>query len=69
MSDDKFQMRELVDCIFYLHDFFDDLDKVSAWMMVKNPHLGNVTPMDLFMRGRGHKVLAFVKGALEENKI
>lgn len=68
-KDEPFQMRELVDCIFYLNEFFDDMDKISFWMMTENPHLGNISPFDLFTRGRGHKVLAFVKNALEENKI
>lgn len=69
MSEQKFQMREMVECVLCLHDFFQDMDKVSAWMMIKNPHLGNVSPWDLFERGRGHKVLSFVKGALEENQL
>lgn len=69
MSDQPFQMRELIDCILRLQDFFNNKEKVSAWMTCKNPHLGNTSPWNLFQRGRGHKVLAFVKGALEENKI
>ena len=69
MTNADFEMRELVDCIFYLHEFFDDIDKIAVWMMLPNPHLGNASPFALFQRGRGHKVLAFVKNALEENKI
>lgn len=43
-------------------------EKGYRWMMAKNPHLGDAAPADLVMRGRSHKVLAFIENRLEESK-
>lgn len=43
-------------------------DKTAMWFTIKNPNLGGVTPMELFFRGRGHKVLAFIRGCIEGNR-
>lgn len=70
MSDQPFQIKEYAECVNLLNDFFQgDINKVSAWMNCINPHLGNTSPFYLFQCGRGHKVLAFVKGALEDNEL
>lgn len=45
-----------------------ELDKAILWMETPNPHFGCVEPMYLIQLGRGHKVLEFVKGAIESNK-
>jgi len=60
---------QLVKSIDLLTAFFQgNKDKVAAWLSTKNPNLGKTTPLDLFFRGRGHKVLLFIKSSLEENK-
>jgi len=62
---------ELVDEFFfeqYPNDYKIWKNKTALWFTVKNPMLGGAVPMELFYRGRGHKVLSFIKGALSENK-
>ena len=36
------------------------------WMQAKNPMLGDVTPLELLDMGRGEKLAAFIRGAIEE---
>jgi hypothetical protein len=48
--------------------FFGDDDKVDTWLNSSNANFGGCTPMKLFQADRGHKVLAFVENALEENE-
>lgn len=56
----------IIEC---LRDYFNcDDDKVSAWLKTKNPNFGDVSPMDLINKGRGHKVLEFVKASLKEGE-
>jgi hypothetical protein len=53
---------DLIDCIFAVHDSFDcDLDKMMAWFHTENHNFGGFSPADLFARGKGHKVLEFVR--------
>ena len=56
----------LVETILGVHCIFQDEKKVAAWMNAKNPHFGNISPVHLFARQRGHKVLQFVNQALHE---
>lgn len=44
-------------------------EKALAWMTARNPNLGNSAPNEMIMRGRSHKVLAFIETAASENKI
>jgi len=60
-------MIDLIDSIQMVHDIFDDNEKVARWFITKNPHLGMAIPIEFFMNGRGHKVLKFIKGAMDEN--
>lgn len=63
------ELADLVQLIRLLDEFFDSDDlKVSVWLSTKNPHLGESKPIDLFLKGRGHKVLAFARNAIDENK-
>lgn len=59
------QLQETI-CLLLEH-FKKDPGKSALWMMTPNPSLGNSVPFEFFLRGRGHKVLSFVKNALEEN--
>lgn len=61
------QTLELVEAVHELRDIFDDFEKPAQWLVTANPHLGNSAPIDLFILGRGHKVLKFIRNAREEN--
>ena len=50
-----------------LSNFFKSETKAEAWLNIENPMLGNSSPIVLFKRGRGHKVLSFIKNAINEN--
>ena len=61
---------ELVEAVTLVSEFFQGSDvKTAIWFTTENPHLGGVTPIELFKRWRGHKVLAWIKASLEENKV
>lgn len=60
--------RRLLDQILeQLRLFFKDESKVDAWMTTKNPLLGNTSPADMFLAGRGAKLLAFIEQQLRNN--
>lgn len=60
--------KQLVEAICLLNEFFeDDYEKIVIWLEIENPLLGNVAPVDLFARGRGHKVIAFIRSQLDDN--
>lgn len=62
------EMQDLLESIKLVQEFFVlNPEKVAFWFTTENPHLGNVKPIDFFYRSRGHKVLAFIKGCLDEN--
>lgn len=42
-------------------------DKAALWYETPNSHFGGVSPQELVVRGRGHKVLRFIEAAGEEN--
>lgn len=45
-------------------------DKKQAfhWMITDNPNLGGCAPQLLIVRGRSHKLLAFIETAIDEEK-
>ncbi|NJN06367.1 MAG: DUF2384 domain-containing protein [Rhodobacteraceae bacterium] len=48
--------------------FFEgDQVKSNAWLEVKNPLLGGLSPAEMIRLGRGFKLLKAVVGMLEEN--
>lgn len=59
--------KENVEIISLLSGFFKNSEKVYMWLHVKNPHFGETSAIRLMLIGRSHKVLAFVKNAIEEN--
>lgn len=61
------EFKELVACIKMLKQFLNDDEKVAFWITAENPFLGEAKPFDLFLRGRGHKVKAFIEDSIEEN--
>lgn len=55
---------------FLLLEFFKgDTSKVSEWLRVKNPLLGNISPDRMMKLGRSDKLLEFIKNAIDDNKI
>lgn len=64
------EMQDLIESIKLVQTFFvADPAKVPMWFTTKNPHLGECKPIELFFRGRGHKVLSFIQNSLDENKL
>jgi len=61
------EMKDLIRSLELLKLFFNDDEKVAFWMTTENPHLGEAKPFNLFLRGRGHKVKAFIEASIEEN--
>lgn len=57
-----------IEIVILLHVFFQDVIKINRWLNTPNPLLGNSSPISLVKVGRGEKVLAFIKNALDENK-
>lgn len=43
-------------------------EKALLWMRMDNPLLGGLSADHFFEVGRGHKVMAFIKTAQEENR-
>lgn len=69
ISQPKKLALELLEANCLLLAFFHgDAEKIATWMTTKNPNFGGGIPLQLFMMGRGHKVLAFIKNAIDENK-
>ena len=58
-----------IDIIVNLYSFFNDEKKVVAWLTVKNPHFGNIAPLNLINRGKEEKVQQFIDNALWENEV
>lgn len=45
-----------------------DPPKFLKWASTENPHLGNMTPKQLILSGRAHKVLQFIESKVEEGE-
>lgn len=58
-----------VEIVILVHSFFNDLKKTAAWLSTDNPHFGGASPLQLMNVNRSHKILKFVKAALDENKL
>jgi hypothetical protein len=43
-------------------------EKADIWFYTENPHLGNVSPVFLIMKGKSKKLISFIKNAISENK-
>ena len=50
-----------------LQEYFQDNDKVHAWLYTKNPMLGNTRPITLVMLEKQDKLLKFIDNSLEGN--
>jgi len=58
------------ECVSLVREFFKgDAAKVEAWLLARNPLLGNVTPMDLIETGRAQRLLTFIRIRLFENEM
>ena len=59
----KFSLFDRVKILMSWSDY-----KTFRWFNAKNPHFGNMKPIDLICMGRIKKVIAFVKAMEDENK-
>ncbi len=57
--------QDFIELIVTLHAYFNDYEKIEHWLYTYNSNLGS-TPIELISIGRGHKVLQFIKAALDE---
>lgn len=44
-------------------------EKAMSWYHTKNPNFGGASPFKLVVMDRGHKVLQFIKAALEDGPL
>lgn len=58
----------VVEAIHELHSIFHDNEKVVWWLATRNPNFGLMRPIELFQKGRGHKVLKFIRTAKLETE-
>lgn len=54
--------------VFYLiNTFFKNRQKSAEWMLIANPLLGGITPLQMIAVGRTDKLLDFISCSLEGN--
>jgi len=57
------------ECRLLVLGFFEgDAEKTAAWLLTKNPLLGDISPDTMLHLGRGEKLLKFIHQQLLENK-
>jgi len=66
MSNEEVSVEAIERLVFAF--FNGDVLRAHAWMNAKNPHLGDVSPKQMIVMGRGKKLLAWVKAQLAENE-
>ena len=60
------EVKQVVETVITLYEFFKDFEKVKEWIFAKNLNFGGVSPCELIQLGRGHKVLEFINNAKYE---
>jgi len=60
--------NQLVEIIVKVNSVLKNYDKTRAWLTTKNLNFGELSPMSLIERGRGHKVLEMIDDSILENK-
>lgn len=48
--------------------FKSEKEMFSSWLLMENPLLGGIAPMDMLLMGRGEKLLKVVRIQLEGNR-
>jgi hypothetical protein len=62
------ELNLLIDCVILVNQFFKgNIDKTKRWFDIKNPQLGNATPMDFVEWGRVHKLHKFISSTMDDN--
>ena len=60
--------KEQVEAIVLVNEFFKgDAAKVAAFFNTPNLNIGGAKPNQMFERGRGHKLVQWIKSQLESN--
>lgn len=44
-------------------------EKAKIWWTQRNPHLGNMIPIEMLAFGIAHKLFAFIEDALEDHRL
>ena len=60
--------KQFIEIVLALNTFFNDPGKVADWLNTHNPHFGNLSPINMIVFNRGHKVHQFILSAIEENR-
>ncbi len=60
-DDERLEIAEI------LAKAFKDPKKIALWMMSNNPNFG-ASPCVMIALGRGHKVLSFMRAAINQNQ-
>jgi hypothetical protein len=58
--------KNMVEAIVRAYLFFQDYGKARVWLCSKNLNFGGFSPVELIHRGRGFKVIEFMKNAVKE---
>jgi len=67
MSDDNLLSAQIHEKIF---TYFDgDEAKTDEWMKTPNPLIGGITPLEMFINGRGKKLLKWIENSLDEDDL
>jgi hypothetical protein len=74
MSDREFDRENFNPVEFYklyalITTFFKgNALKANLWFQTRNPHLGNISPLEMIQMGRFRKLEKFILYSLEENE-
>lgn len=56
--------HQLQNAVKLVDKYFEDRDKSLAWFRAGNPQFGGLSALEMITRGRGDKVLKFIKESL-----
>lgn len=59
---------EYMDIIINLHCFFDDYDKMQAWLITENKDFGGVSPADIIVNGKAKYLIEKLDECLYKGK-
>lgn len=58
----------MLEIVTLLDKYFKSDENIALWLNTENFNFGGSKPITLIAKGRGHKVLNYIKIALEENE-
>ena len=54
------------ECLDRLSPYFEECEKAEKWIYIKNPYFGYISPIQMFISGKGQEVLDFIDSAKED---